>query len=180
MKLLTFILLFIYATLSFAQENPPIEALGQNEGYAIIAIYSKGYAEKIVLEGAGFGNTHTFGPLDYEQHFSVVKLKAGTYHWEKVHRKIGQSLTQTTRFDELDLSFNVEAGKLNYTGLLMFETDNNQSSAKILNRTSIILSITKQDFPQYLKQFSVVNGIYPNDQYIGFFLNKSKPVQQGE
>jgi hypothetical protein len=80
----------------------------------------------------------------------------------------------------MNLSFDIEAGKLNYTGLLMYESDNNRYSAKILNRTSIILAITKQDFPQYLKQFEVVNGIYPNDKYIEFFLNKSKPVAEGE
>lgn len=180
MKIIILILLFIYSTLSVAQENKEMLTLAEDEGFAIIAIYSKGYAEKIVLEGAGFGNTQVFGPLDYEQHFSVVKLKAGRYNWAKVRRKIGQSLSQTSRFDDLELSFNVEAGKLNYTGLLMYETNNSTFSAKILNRTSIILSITKQDFPQYLKQFTVVNGIYPNDQYIGFFLNNSQPVKKGE
>lgn len=166
--------------MSYAEENNDIPILAQDEGFAIIAIYSKGYAEQIILEGEGFGNTHTFGPLNYQQHIQIVKLKAGTYKWRKVRKKVGESSTSTSLFKELDLNFEVKAGKLNYTGLLMYETNNTTFSAKILNRTSIILAITNQDFPQYLKQFSVVNGIYPNDKYIEFFLNKSKPVVEGK
>ena len=167
-------MLLICSMLSYAQESTDIPTLEADEGFAIIAIYSKGYAEQIILEGAGLGNTHTFGPLDYEQHFSVVKLKAGTYKWRKVRRKIGEFSSSTAFFKDLDLDFEIKAGKLNYTGLLMYESDNTTFSAKILNRTSIILAITKQDFPQYLKKFDVANAIYPNDKYIEFFFNSIK------
>jgi len=154
--------------------------LAEDEGWAIIAIYSKGYAEKIELSGSGFGNNHTFGPLDYSQEFQIVKLKAGKYSWERVIKKVGENGRQKSDFSHLDLNFEITAGNLNYVGLFMYESNGSTFSAKILNRTSIILSILKQDFPQYLKKYDVVNGIYPSDRYIDFFLNNSKAILAGE
>ncbi len=187
---------FSYSLQSVANDNK-IE-LAEDEGLAIVAIYSKGYAEKIVLNGNGLGNNHEFGPLDYSQHFSVYKLKAGKYSWDKVVKNIaqykkseeysseqalqksGRNIYQTSDLEQFNLSFEISPGKLNYTGLLMFETTGSYFSAKILNRTSIILAMLKQDFPQYLKNYEIVNAIYPNDPYIPFYLNGEKAIKQGE
>lgn len=176
LKLSIFLSLLLYSLYGYAQEKSAIPTLDDDEGFAIIAIYSKGKAGQVILEGSGFGNVHSFGPLNYSQHFSVIKLKAGTYNWSKVSSKVDNSLKQYSKLEHLNLNFEVKAGKLNYTGLLMYETNNSSFSAKILNRTSILLAITKQDFPEYIEKFEVVNGLYPNDQYIDFFLNQSKPV----
>ncbi|MCW8865213.1 MAG: hypothetical protein OQK09_07345 [Colwellia sp.] len=173
-------LLFLAAlplTSNAAKQLPQLE---KDEGLAIIAIYSKGYAEKIKLDGPGFGNDQSYGPLLNAQHFEVQKLKAGKYKWEKVIEKVGESLRRTSDLSNLNLGFEIVPGKLNYIGLLMFESNGSTYSAKVLNRTSIILSIMKQDFPHYLKNYSVVNGIYPDDQYIEYFLNNSQKTTTGE
>lgn len=175
---LLFLLLSTCSLKLFAETS--ISSLADNEGWAIIAIYSKGYAEKIELEGSGLGNNHTFGPLNYSQEFQLIKLKEGKYNWDRVVEKIGENGRLKSNFSHLDLSFNITAGKLNYVGLFMFESNGSTFSAKILNRTSIILSILKQDYPQYLEKYPVTNGIYPNDPYIDFFLNNAKTTMAGE
>jgi len=172
MKKFTLPFLLFIATLSLALDAAEqLPQLGQDEGLAIVAIYSQGYAEKIKLNGPGFGNNQSYGPLIDAQHFDVQKLKAGKYTWDKVVEKVGESLRRTSDLSELNLSFEIIPGKLNYIGLLMFESNGSTYSAKVLNRTSIILSIMKQDFPQYIDNYPVVNGIYPDDQYVEYFLN---------
>ena len=94
--------------------------------------------------------------------------------------KVGESLRRTSDLSDLNLGFEIIPGKLNYIGLLMFESNGSTYSAKILNRTSIILSIMKQDFSPYLNNYSVVNGIYPDDQYVEYFLNNSQKTTTEE
>lgn len=181
MKKFTLPFLLLLATLPLllnATEQLP--HLEKDEGLAIIAIYSKGYAEKIKLDGPGFGNDQSYGPLVNAQHFEVQKLKAGKYTWDKVFEKVGESLRRTSDLSDLNLGFEIIPGKLNYIGLLMFESNGSTYSAKILNRTSIILSIMKQDFSPYLNNYSVVNGIYPDDQYVEYFLNNSQKTTTEE
>jgi len=174
LKKLTFLLFALFALLShhttLADNN--VRALEEDEGYAIIAIYSSGYAEKIQLDGEGFGNSHDFGPLVNSQYLKPYPLKAGTYKWDRVIEKFGQGGRIEFDFDKLDLTFTIEPGKVNYVGLLMFESNGSTFKARILNRTSIILTIFKQDFPEFLKQYDVVNGIYPSDPYIPHFLSE--------
>ena len=161
---------------AIATENMPV--LEKDEGLAIIAIYSKGYAEKIKLDGPGLGNDQHYGPIANAQYIDIQKLKAGKYTWDKVVEKLGDTLRKTSDLSDLNLSFEIVPGKLNYIGLLMYESNGSKYSAKILNRTSIILSIIKQDFPNYLESYNVVNGIYPDDQYIPYFLNDFKKYEE--
>ena len=77
-----------------------------------------------------------------------------------------------------NLTFSVKPGVLNYTGLLMIEKLGRQLQVRQLNRASIILKILEQDHPGYIGKFDVVNGIYPNDHYIDFYLTHA--LKEGE
>ncbi|CAH9059458.1 hypothetical protein PSECIP111951_02075 [Pseudoalteromonas holothuriae] len=171
-------LIFISIYTFCAHSNEKITPLGDNEGYALVAIYSQGYAEKIKLDGEGFGNNHDFGPLNDTQYLKVYPLKAGEYNWSQVVDRIGENTRVTYDFDDLDLKFTIQPGKVNYIGLLMFKTTGSKFSAEILNRTSMILTIFKQQHSELFNQYQVVNGIYPNDPYISFFLNGNKGKTQ--
>lgn len=171
-----YLLLFLSAPLFANTEVPP---LADDEGYAVIAIYSKGYSETILLEGSGLMNSHKFGPLNYEQQFEVMKLPAGTYTWSEIYERTGSVakgniLKVYYDIADQDLTFTVQAGKLNYVGLLMIEKRGNSMRTRLLNRTSIILKILEQDHAQYLEHYELVNGIYPNDHYIGFYQDHAK------
>jgi len=168
------ILLAILALFS-AEAFSEIEPLGADEGYVAIALYSKGYSESIVLKGNSFGNKHTFGPLNYSQHIEVIKMPAGTYSWTEVYErtgslKNGNLLKVYYDLSDDNLTFSVKPGVLNYTGLLMIEKLGSRLQVRQLNRASIILKILEQDHPGYIGKFDVVNGIYPNDHYIDFYL----------
>lgn len=173
---IAYLLLLLSAPTYADSDIPPLEA---DEGYAVIAIYSKGYSENIVLEGSGLMNSHKFGPLNYEQHIEVMKLPAGTYTWSEIYERTGsvaQGNILKIYYDitDQDLSFTVQAGKLNYVGLLMIDKMGMTMRTRLLNRTSIILKILEQDHSPYLEQYPLVNGIYPNDHYIGFYQSHAK------
>ena len=176
------ILLAILALFS-AEAFSEIEPLGPDEGYVAIALYSKGYSESIVLKGNSFGNKHTFGPLNYSQHIEVIKMPAGTYSWTEVYErtgslKNGNLLKVYYDLSDDNLTFSVKPGVLNYTGLLMIEKLGSRLQVRQLNRASIILKILEQDHPGYIGKFDVVNGIYPNDHYIDFYLTHA--LKEGE
>ena len=178
MKSLHILVFLLFIPITFLSHST--ETLDDDEGLAIVAIYSKGYAEKIKLDGPGFGNDHNFGPLLNSQYFEVQKLKEGVYSWDEVILKAGENLKSTSDLSHLNLEFTITPGKLNYIGLFMYESNGSTYSAKIVNRTSIVLSILKQDFPQYIDMYPLANGIYPDDQYIEFFLNGSKSISSGK
>ncbi len=180
MKALFIFILLVFSN-SLLAEQKTIEPLDADEGYAIIALYSKGYTESVALKGSGLTNKYTFGPLNHSQHIEVIKMPAGRYTWDRVSERTG-SLAQGNLLEsymdiaDLDLSFTIEPGKLNYTGLFMLERLGSVATIRVLNRTSIILKILEQDFPQYAEKFDIVNALYPNDHYIDFYLNHTQKV----
>jgi hypothetical protein len=176
------VVLAIFALFS-AEVFSEIEPLEPDEGYVVIALYSKGYSESIVLEGTGLMDKYNFGPLNYSQHIEVMKMPAGNYSWNEVYERSG-SLQQNNLLkvyydlSDNNLNFTVKPGVLNYTGLLMIERLGRQLQVRQLNRASIILKILEQDHPGYIENFEVVNGLYPNDHYIDFYLTHSS--KEGE
>lgn len=178
MKAVLVLLLAVFSTPLIANTST-VEPLEPDEGYAIIALYSKGYTESVVLKGSGLTNKYTFGPLNNSQHFDVLKLPAGTYTWDRVFERTGSLskgnlLESYMDLESLDLTFTVQPGKLNYTGLLMIERLGSRATIKVLNRTSIILKILEQDFTQFADKYDMANGLYPDDHYIDFYLKHAE------
>lgn len=152
--------------------------LGPDEGFAIIAVYSSGFSQSIHLNRRrSIKKSLQIGPLNSEQYFEVVKLKAGEYNWSTV--KLGRNRPYFAfDFSDKDLSFNIVAGKLNYTGVYVFERSGMQHAfADINDRASIVLQIMERRFPDLLAEYDVVNGLVPDDTFIEFYLGEKARVR---
>ena len=154
-----------------------LEKLADDEGLVIIAFYSFGTASSISINrlGAMTGGID-FGPVNNEEYFRVLRVKAGEYRWERIR----QELWTGDYFYDLgrrNLTFTVEAGKLNYTGVFIFRPSGNFARSSLNDRTSIVLLILKQRFPDLLERFELANGLIPDDRFMDFYLAEERRLR---
>lgn len=160
------------------EDRTELEWLDEDEGLVVIAAYSYGYAEKIQLKSKGWGgDSFDLGPLNNSQWFEVIKLSAGEYYWHRVIEKIYNG-RQYFDLSDSDMSFNVEAGKINLSGAFIFERSNDHATWDISDRTAIILKILAENYPLLIDRFEWVNGLSPNDPFPSFFKAKRNQYEQ--
>ena len=154
-------------------ERLALEDLAQNEGLAIIAFHSYGYVDGVYINRRdAFGGGIQFGPVQEGDYFRVVKVKEGSYTWERLWRNLffGRS---TFRIKKRDLTFTVEPGKLNYTGMFIYRpTGFSYAIMDIRDRTSAVLSMLEEQYPELLSEFELVNGLDHNEEFIDFYLRE--------
>jgi len=147
-----------------------IENLGDNEGLAIIAFYAFGLAENVRINRRGslVGNIE-FGPVSDGEYFRIVKVKAGTYNWDRISREtlLGKYYHD---YGDRDFTFTVTAGKLNYTGVFVYDTEGNMARGSLNDRTSIVITMLEQRYPDLVDRFEIANGLVPKDKFINYYL----------
>ncbi len=151
-----------------------LELLDDDEGLVVIAFYSFGPASSISINrlGALTGGIE-FGPVNNDEYFQVLRVKAGEYRWERIRQEFGIS----RYFYDLghrDLTFTVEPGKLNYTGVFTFRPRGTTARSSLNDRTSIVLLILEQRYPNLLERFEIANGLVPDDRFIDYYLAEER------
>jgi len=161
------------------EERIEIDKLGDGEGLVVIAAYAFGYAETIKVNRLGslFGG-FTIGPLFNAQHFRVHRLQAGNYSWDEVTRSVPRGRVFHD-FSEDELVFGVEAGKLNYTGVFVYDVRGDYAGAEIEDRAAIVLTILEQRYPELLENYEIANGLVPEDDFIDFYLTEKRALEVG-
>lgn len=149
-----------------------METMEEDEGLAIIAFYAIGLAQEIRINRRGsiLGNVQ-FGPVTDGEYFRIMKLKAGTYFWDRISRDtiIG---TFYHDYSKRGFEFHVEPGKLNYTGVFVYDSDGQRARGSHNDRTAIVITMLEQRYPELLDRFELVNGLVPDDPFIDYYLEE--------
>ena len=73
------------------------------------------------------------------------------------------------------MTFEVEAGKLNYAGVFIYEMSGfNWASGTLNDRLTVVLTVMEQRFPELLEQYEVANGLFPDDRFVQFYLQEKQ------
>ncbi len=154
-----------------------LETLDDDEGLVIIAFYSFGIASSVSINrlGALTGGIE-FGPVNNAEYFRVLRVKAREYRWERIR----QEFWPTGYFYDLgssNLTFTVEPGKLNYTGVFIFRPRGERARNTLNDRTSLVLLILKQRYPYLLERLELANGLIPDNRFIDFYLAEERRLR---
>ena len=157
-----------------------IEQLEPGDGLVAIAFNSNVEADIVRINRRGsLLGWHTFGPVRPGEYFRVVKMRAGTYNWDEITKRFEWS-KRIFVFSKRDSSFTVEAGKLNYAGVFLFEVAAGGYFTSSLNdRQTIVITILDQRYPELLEQYEIVNAIHPDDRFIQYYLQQKSIVNSG-
>ncbi len=159
-----------------------LASVAADEGLVILAAASIGYAEALILTRRGkISDAFDTGPLANEQFFQVVKLKEGKYKWSKVKVSAGRGGSYTF-FDyrHKNMEFDVQAGKLNYTGVFTFErAGEQQARASMDDRAAVVMEILEARYPELIGEYPLFNGLSPDDEFLEFYFSeKESPTQE--
>ncbi len=94
--------------------NAPIE-LAPNEALLIVHIDTN-----LALKNLFLNNRSVAQSLGKGRHVWIVRVRAGSYRWQRVELGSGRRLNQRIKLEsDEELRFKVEAGKINYPGELV-------------------------------------------------------------
>jgi hypothetical protein len=154
------------------EKRVELETLSDNEGLVVIAIrtnYRNINTEYILKSESFFGDNATIGPISTSYYFDVIKLASGKYYWEKIKwNKGGNGQYNYFNFDDTDLNFQVEAGKLNFAGEFISKVINERGYGDISDRSSKLIDNMKETFPLLLKNYDWSNSMAAHDPYLMF------------
>ena len=154
-----------------------IEDVSEDEGLAIISFSLGDYSGGVEINRRGsLRGSFEIGPVGPGTVYRVVKLKAGTYNWNRIWRQSGFGPIDY-RFEKRNLSFTVEPGKLNYAGQLIFRSQSfGLARIGVHDRASDILTVLEQRYPDLLENYEIVNGISEGNTFIDFYLREKAAV----
>lgn len=155
-----------------------LEDLDDDEGLAVISAYAYGYAETIQLSSTSFlSGKMNIGPLRNSQYFRVLKLKKGTYYWDRVKWNVHNGYRYFD-FSDDSLNFKVEPGKINFTGVFIYENIGNRAGADISDRSAILLKILEQQYPYIKDKYDWVNAQAPSDPFLQFYRDEKEVIEK--
>ena len=163
------------------QDRLDIENIGENEGLVAILFYAEGAAQQVDIDRlGGIGGGIQFGPVSNRDYFRILKVKAGRYRWHSVRNQYGW-LTSTAHMRGFKHDFTVEAGKLNYVGVLTY-TGNLYDSFRtdLVDRTSVILSLIDNHYPGLLQTIELNNGLDGDNRFIEFYKRERDASLSGD
>lgn len=158
------------------EERIGFESLDEDEGIAIISFYAYGAVTSARINRLG----SMFGSIELDlpgvgEHLRFLKLPAGDYEWQRVRQDWGFS----GYFYELghrDLRFSVLPGKLNITGVFIYESRGQYATTSLNDRPAIVLRLLEQRFPELLERFELANGMVPEDRFIDVYLAEKRSL----
>lgn len=160
------------------------EQLNPGEGYLYLSLENYDLIRNFYIKPKITGEIIRFKSVERGFHHALIKLKEGTYTWDKFNYKVhtpGKNNEQSISFDYLkhDNSFKVEAGVVNYPGSwvtrLIFLKDNYISlNIHSENQSSMEYARFKKLFADFSKQYEFkFQGEY-RDDYLTYLNNISK------
>jgi hypothetical protein len=155
------------------KERMKLEERRADEGLVVIAFNSTESDLVVhINRTSAVGGNIEFEHVRPGEYFRVVRAKAGTYNWHRINQEF-YDYRRWFELHKLDLSFVVEAGKLNYAGVFMFDVgEGERYSATLEDRLSITLAVLEQRYPELLEQYEIANGLYPDDRFTEFYLRE--------
>ena len=162
-------------------ERYEIEHLGPEEGLVAIAFNTNVAVDivRINRRGSLLGSIW-FGPVFPGEYFRVVKMRAGEYNWDEITQRLGYA-KRLFDLSKRDSRFTIEAGKLNYAGVFLFEVSAGGYYRSSLNdRQTIVLTILDQRYPELLEQYEIANAIHPDDRFIEYYLEQKRLANNGD
>ena len=159
-------------------ERLELENIGPNEGLIVILFYSSGLAQNVQINRLGsiVGDIR-FGPVENSEYFRVLKVKAGDYRWHSIWNQYWLGGRRTLFVKHSNLDFTVEAGKLNYTGVFMFNSNSwRRWTADVRDRTSVVLSLLESRYPELLSELEFSNAVNSDNRFIDFYFSEKKSV----
>ncbi|WP_124748970.1 hypothetical protein [Alteromonas facilis] len=168
------------------EQRIDLEELSDNEGLAIVAAYAYGTAPKIVIKSPNiFDGNINIGPLVSKEHIEIRKLAKGQYQWDRIelgYTGVGlldsniDMVAPSTRhyidFNDWNLFLNVEASKLNFNGIFIFEGGYSGGSAQIYDRLSYLVKRIEKLYPYLIHRLEWTNSLAPNDPFIQFYYSQ--------
>ncbi len=111
--------------------------------------------------------THTFKDLPAGYHVRVLKLPAGSYRWRQI--RVGDFRIDVSHRHQW-IALSVEAGKINYSGDLVYDEHHWQSVyVNRANRTSRILETLDADYPALVEALPFAYHGVSVDPYADFY-----------
>ena len=163
------------------EERLDLENIGPNEGLVVILFYASSNAENVEINRlGGIGGNIDFGPVTTGDYFRVRKVKAGSYRWDKVwNRTWNGRISMYLKNQEHD--FTVEAGKLNYTGVFVFDNSSSMRwRADVRDRTSVVLTLLEHRYPELLKKLELYNGLDGDSRFIDYYFEQKASATLGD
>lgn len=146
------------------------ESMEAGEGLAIIAFYAYGQVSSARINRlGGLTGSIEFNPVSNGEFIHIFKVRAGDYEWDKVRQKWFK-VTYFFDIGHREMRFSVLPGKLNVTGVFVYEANGTQASTSLSDRPAIVMRIIEQRFPELLSRFEIANGLVPEDRFIDVYL----------
>jgi hypothetical protein len=164
---------------------PPVgaEPLGPDEGLLILHIETEVPLASISLPWA-----LAVSDLPKGRHLWIVRARAGTYRWKKLHlaREVGSEgylnlddyrvmrRVKNWVWDD-EFRFDVEAGQINYPGHLIIRSNDVSRSAgsgySVRNRNHAAMAIRQllESHPEVLRRYSIRYGGSGEDEFLEYY-----------
>lgn len=142
----------------------PGEPLGLREGLLVLHIRTDTPLKSVTIGGS----TRLALDLQSGSHLRVIGLPAGRYRWSRL--ELPETIDPTRfgwparrqplefRFPYAeDLEFSIEAGRLNYVGLIeIYREELLRIRIRPIDRTALALEDLRAQFPAYVEQYPIV------------------------
>ena len=143
--------------------------LAADEGVLIAAGYVEGSVGSVELDRKGnLGGTVRLGPFRDEEFFQLLKVRSGTYRWERMEVGYGRYFD----FSDAGLSITIKPGVLNYGGVLSLTLESDIGMAMIDDRAAVIIDKMEARFPDFLAAMTLANALDPADPFLSFYLDE--------
>jgi hypothetical protein len=116
--------------------------------------------------------TLTIDRLPLGRQTVLIRLPAGSYQWQEINIPYFNLPYRIDLFDDKRWAFRVDAQKVNYAGtLIVHETRASDSAGvRFVNRSSEVVGLLEQKFPELLQQFNLQYSGYNRDDFLGMML----------
>lgn len=155
------------------------ESMEEGEGLAIIAFYAYGHVSSARINRlGGLTGSFEFEPIGNGEFIHIFKLRAGDYEWDRVRQELWFNTTYVFDIARREMRFSVLPGKLNITGVFVYEANGNYASTSLSDRPAIVLRMIEQRFPELSDNFEFANGLVPEDKFIDVYLAEKRTFDQ--
>lgn len=150
--------------------------LDENEGILVLHVDSQ-FRVKRLASTAGI----LAEGLDAGEHIRFFVAPSGRYSWTELRRTSDSGGYYRYRFRSDRNEFTVEAGKINYPGLLKLSRDQRRTWIYVafLNRSSAILTRLEQQHPELLDRYPIHYSGPGRDDFFQHYLAVRRDLAEG-
>jgi hypothetical protein len=154
-------------------------ALAENEGILVIHIRTQVKVASIRVAGAAPPEIATDLPVG--EHLWLLAATKGDYRWRRIEFYIYPiTWYWNLRSSDESLHFTVQAGKINYPGVL--EIDGSEGrirdiSLRTFNRSAIMFANLQRRYPALLERFPMRYAGSRRDDFLDYYLEASRAIR---